>query len=179
VKNPRSRTGAPYPMTHEVPFGLLDLSNPQTVAWMESIIAAMALSAGVDPTSGRPRVQVTPPSSSPPRTALRVAAWAEWVRSSHWVGLTWLGVVRAAGLDGGLWRVPAIRRAHRVGRASGKWLPPHTVTCLHLPTAGPLSTVSPTISPTTVSPTVPPTTVTCLRLPRCWRTTRTRRCGRR
>lgn len=61
MKNPRSRTGAPYPMTHEVPFGLLDLSNPQTVAWMESIIAAMALSAGVDPTSGRPRVQVTPP----------------------------------------------------------------------------------------------------------------------
>jgi hypothetical protein len=71
VKNPRSRTGAPYPMTHEVPFGLLDLSNPQTVAWMESIIAAMALSAGVDPTSGRPRVQVTPPSSSPPRTVQR------------------------------------------------------------------------------------------------------------
>lgn len=41
-----------------MPFGLLDLSNPKTVAWMESIIAAMALSAGVDPTSGRPRVQV-------------------------------------------------------------------------------------------------------------------------
>ena len=51
-------------MTHEVPFGLLDLSNPQTVAWMESIIAAMALSAGVDPTSGRPRVQAC--AHSPP-----------------------------------------------------------------------------------------------------------------
>jgi hypothetical protein len=65
VTNPRSRTGAPYPMTHEVPFGLLDLSNPKTVAWMESIIAAMALSAGVDPTSGRPRVQACALSAWP------------------------------------------------------------------------------------------------------------------
>ena len=68
-------------MTHEVPFGLLDLSNPKTVAWMESIIAAMALSAGVDPTSGRPRVQACAQPPPPSPLCLAPSPLAAWLNS--------------------------------------------------------------------------------------------------
>ncbi|KAK3256105.1 hypothetical protein CYMTET_34741, partial [Cymbomonas tetramitiformis] len=52
VKNKR---GAPYRMVQEIAFGLLDLSNPECVTWIEGIIRDNMLMAGADD-HGRPRV---------------------------------------------------------------------------------------------------------------------------
>ena len=40
--------GHPYGLRHEITFGMLDLSNPKTVDWVEGLVERMALSAGVD-----------------------------------------------------------------------------------------------------------------------------------